>query len=96
MRSGLRQRLGGGAGSGELFTIESDGSTSDIEWIQRSGDLAFDLEALPSRFADTLPRGWIAGLLFLVGGFLLIAWLGRIGQPLMQLYIMTYLVMLVR
>ena len=28
-----------------VFTIESDGSTSDIEWIQRSGDLAFDLEA---------------------------------------------------
>jgi hypothetical protein len=46
--------------------------------------MAFDLEALPSRFADTLPRGWIAGLLFLVGGFLLIAWLGRIGQSLMQ------------
>ena len=28
-----------------VFTIESDGSTSDIEWVQRSGDLAFDLEA---------------------------------------------------
>lgn len=28
-----------------VFTIEKDGSTSDIEWVQRSGDLAFDLEA---------------------------------------------------
>lgn len=46
--------------------------------------MAFDLETLPAQFSEKLPRGWIAGLLFLVGGFLLLAWLGRIGQPLMQ------------
>jgi hypothetical protein len=46
--------------------------------------MAFDLENLPHHFSEKLPRGWIAGLLFLVGGFLLLAWLGRIGQPLMQ------------
>jgi hypothetical protein len=46
--------------------------------------MAFDLEDLPRRFSEKLPRGWIAGLLFLVGGFLLLAWLGRIGQPLIQ------------
>jgi hypothetical protein len=46
--------------------------------------MAFNLDELPYRFCEKLPRGWIAGLLFLVGGFLLIAWLGRVGQPLMQ------------
>lgn len=49
--------------------------------------LSFDLEELPRRFSDRLPRGWIAGLLFFVGGFLLLAWIGRIvpsallGEP---------------
>jgi len=34
------------AGHGVWVTnLESDGATSDIEWVQRSGDLAFDLEA---------------------------------------------------
>lgn len=28
-----------------VFTIERDGSVSDVEWVQRSGDLAFDLES---------------------------------------------------
>lgn len=46
--------------------------------------LAFDLEALPSQFSPRLPRRWIAGFMFAVGGFLLIAWLGRILMPLMQ------------
>jgi hypothetical protein len=46
--------------------------------------LAFDLENLPSHFSEHLPRGWIAGLMFLVGGFLVLAWLGRIVQPLLQ------------
>ena len=46
--------------------------------------MSFDLEDLPRHFSEKLPRGWIAVLLFLVGGFLLLAWLGRIGQPLIQ------------
>lgn len=41
--------------------------------------MSFDLESLPARFSDRLPRGWIAGLLFFAGGFLLLAWLGRIA-----------------
>ena len=45
--------------------------------------LSFDLKALPARFAQRLPRGWIAALLFVVGAFLLLAWLGRIGSPLL-------------
>lgn len=28
-----------------VFTIEKDGSVSEIAWVRRSGDLAFDLEA---------------------------------------------------
>jgi hypothetical protein len=46
--------------------------------------MSFDLKELPQQFSEHLPRGWIAGLLFIVGGFLLFAWLGRIIQPLMQ------------
>ena len=46
--------------------------------------MAFDLAALPAAFSRHLPRGWIAALLFLVGGFLLVAWLGRIVPPLLQ------------
>jgi hypothetical protein len=46
--------------------------------------MSFDMKALPRRFSDRLPRGWIAGLLFVVGGFLLLAWLGRIVPPLLQ------------
>ena len=46
--------------------------------------MAFDLEALPRHFSEQLPRRWIAGLMFLVGGFLLLAWLGRIVSPLLQ------------
>lgn len=46
--------------------------------------MAFDLESLPNRFSENLPRGWIASLCFLVGGFLLMAWLGRVVQPLLQ------------
>jgi hypothetical protein len=46
--------------------------------------MAFDLETLPRRFSEQLPRRWIAGLMFLVGGFLLLAWLGRIVPPLLQ------------
>jgi hypothetical protein len=46
--------------------------------------LSFDLEALPRHFSERLPRGWIAVLLFFVGGFLLLAWLGRILIPMLQ------------
>lgn len=46
--------------------------------------MTIDLETLPARFSERLPRGWIAGLLFFVGGFLLLAWLGRIIPPLLQ------------
>jgi hypothetical protein len=46
--------------------------------------LSFDLRELPRHFSERLPRGWIAGLLFFVGGFLLLAWLGRILPPLLQ------------
>ena len=46
--------------------------------------MSFDLTDLPKHFSARLPRGWIAGLMFLVGGFLLLAWLGRIVPPLLQ------------
>lgn len=46
--------------------------------------LSFDLAALPRHFSPRLPRAWIAGFSFAVGGFLLLAWLGRIAAPLMQ------------
>jgi hypothetical protein len=46
--------------------------------------MSLDLMDLPRHFSTRLPRGWIAGALFLVGGFLLLAWLGRIVPPLMQ------------
>ena len=46
--------------------------------------LSFDLKTLPERFSERLPRSWIAALLFFVGGFLLIAWLGRIIPPVLS------------
>lgn len=46
--------------------------------------MSFDLATLPQYFSERLPRGWIAALLFVVGGFLLLAWLGRVTQPLLQ------------
>ncbi len=46
--------------------------------------MSFDLENLPRHFSERLPRRWIAGLMFFVGGFLLLAWLGRIVPPLLQ------------
>ncbi|MBI5294152.1 MAG: hypothetical protein HY869_01665 [Chloroflexi bacterium] len=46
--------------------------------------MSFDLASLPSRFSEKLPRGWIAALLFVVAGFLSLAWLGRILTPLLQ------------
>ena len=46
--------------------------------------MSFDLKTLPSHFSSKLPHGWIAGLLFVVAGFLSMAWLGRIVPPLIQ------------
>ncbi len=44
--------------------------------------MSFDLQNLPNRFSEKLPRGWIAGLMFAVAGFLALAWLGRIFAAL--------------
>ena len=46
--------------------------------------MSFDLESLPERFSERLPRRWIAGLLFFIGAFLSLAWLGRILPPILQ------------
>lgn len=46
--------------------------------------MAFDLQTLPQHFSSSLPLGWIAGLLFFVGGFLAFAWVGKIVPPLLQ------------
>lgn len=46
--------------------------------------LSFDLADLPRHFSPNLPRGWIAGVLFAMGGFLFLAWMGRIIPPLLQ------------
>jgi hypothetical protein len=40
--------------------------------------LSFDLGRLPERFSPRLPRRLIAGVLFVIGAFLLLAWIGRI------------------
>lgn len=44
--------------------------------------LSFDLSSLPQAFSEKLPYKWIAGLMFVVGGFLFLTWLGRIVPPL--------------
>jgi hypothetical protein len=46
--------------------------------------MSFDLKTLPEKFSERLPRKWIAGLLFFVGGFLALAWLGRVLPPTFQ------------
>ena len=46
--------------------------------------LSFDLADLPRHFSPNLPHGWIAGVLFAMGGFLFLAWMGRIIPPLLQ------------
>ncbi len=46
--------------------------------------MSFDLAILPQHFSERLPRGWIAGLLFVIGGFLSLAWLGKVVPPIMQ------------
>ena len=44
--------------------------------------MSFDLQDLPKHFSEKLPRGWIAGLMFVIGGFFALAWLGRIFAAL--------------
>lgn len=44
--------------------------------------MSFDLNDLPQRFSEKLPRGWIAGLMFVVACFFAFAWLGRIFAAL--------------
>jgi hypothetical protein len=46
--------------------------------------LSFDLDELPRHFSEKLPRGWIAGVLFAVGGFLFLAWIGRVVPELLD------------
>lgn len=46
--------------------------------------MSFDLSSLPQAFSEKLPHVWIVGLMFIVGGFLLLAWLGRIVPPLIH------------
>jgi hypothetical protein len=46
--------------------------------------MSVDVAALPGHFSARFPRGWVAGLLFLVGGFLLAAWLGRVVPELLN------------
>ncbi len=46
--------------------------------------MSFDLASLPQSFSPGLPRRGIAGILFAAGGFLLLAWLGRIAPGLLQ------------
>lgn len=46
--------------------------------------MSFDLVELPQHFSEHLPRGWIAGVLFVIGGFLSLVWLGMIAPSLLQ------------
>ena len=46
--------------------------------------LSFDFADLPRHFSKQLPRGWIAAVLFSVGGFLCLAWIGRVVPELIN------------
>jgi hypothetical protein len=46
--------------------------------------LSVDLADLPRHFSPRLPRGWIARVLFAVGGFLFLAWIGRVIPELLH------------
>jgi hypothetical protein len=46
--------------------------------------MCIKVDELPDRFAERLPRRAISGLLFAIGGFLLLAWLGRIAPALLE------------
>jgi hypothetical protein len=46
--------------------------------------MAVDVAELPQHFSPGFPRGVVAGLLFLVGSFLLLAWVGRVVPELLN------------
>lgn len=46
--------------------------------------MSFNLSNLPQQFSERLPHRWIAGILFVIAGFLTIAWLGKIITPYLQ------------
>ncbi len=46
--------------------------------------MSFDLDNIQRHFSPHLPVRLIAGMLFTVGGFLFLAWLGRIGPTLIS------------
>jgi hypothetical protein len=46
--------------------------------------LSFDLSTLSHQFSPQLPRGWIAGVLFGIGGFLSLAWISRIVSDMVS------------
>jgi hypothetical protein len=46
--------------------------------------MSFDLADLPRHFSPRLPRGWIAGLMFLVSAFLSLAWIERVTAPFLR------------
>lgn len=56
-------------------------SLSLIAFVLAMGTV--DLQTLPQQFAAWLPRRAITTVLFVGGGFLLLAWLGRIVPPLL-------------
>ena len=46
------------------------------------GMMSFNLASLKQSFSSGLPHGWIAGILFFIGGFLAFAWVGRVVPEL--------------
>jgi hypothetical protein len=44
--------------------------------------MSIEIESLPERFSEKLPRRGIAALLFFAAGFLSLAWLGRVASAL--------------
>ena len=46
--------------------------------------MTVDVAALPRHFSPLFPRWLVLTAVFVTGGFLLLAWLGRIGGPLLQ------------
>jgi len=46
--------------------------------------MSFDVHTLPSHFLPSLPRVWMSALMFLVAGFIALAWLQRIISPLIN------------
>ena len=46
--------------------------------------MSFDLSTLPRHFSPHLPRGWIASLMFVIGGFLAVAWVARSVTSFLQ------------